>query len=43
MMKPLATGRIVWAEIADANGYRKERPVVIITPTDRIQPGELWK
>ena len=29
-------GQIVWAEMADANGIRKERPVVIITPDDQI-------
>lgn len=29
-------GQIVWAEIADANGIRKERPAVVVTPTDRI-------
>ena len=29
-------GRIVWAEIADANGFPRLRPVVIVTPSDRI-------
>ena len=29
----------MWAEIADAKGFRKERPGVIITPTDQIQSG----
>src|SRR5207248_912528 len=29
---------IVWAEIADANGIRKLRPAVIVTPTDRLTP-----
>jgi hypothetical protein len=36
MTPPAATGRIVWAEIADANGVRKLRPAVIVTPADRI-------
>jgi hypothetical protein len=31
-------GRIVWAEIADANGIRKLRPAVVVTPTDRLSP-----
>jgi mRNA-degrading endonuclease toxin of MazEF toxin-antitoxin module len=34
----LQLGRIVWAEIADANGIRKLRPAIIVTPTDRITP-----
>ncbi len=39
-MKPkAATGRIVWAEIADSNGIRKLRPAVIVTPTERIVAG----
>jgi PemK-like, MazF-like toxin of type II toxin-antitoxin system len=32
----LTTGRIVWAEIADANGIRKLRPAVVVSPTDRL-------
>ena len=32
----LTFGRIVWAEVADSNGIRKVRPVVIVTPADRI-------
>ena len=36
MTPRLATGRLVWAEIADANGIRKLRPAVIVTPTDRL-------
>ncbi len=24
-------GQIVWAEIADANGVRKSRPVIVLT------------
>src|SRR5258707_10771938 len=29
-------GQIVWAELADANGIRKLRPAVVVTPSDRI-------
>ena len=29
-------GQIVWADIADANGFCKGRPVVIVTPDDQI-------
>jgi hypothetical protein len=36
MPGPLQLGRIVWADIADANGVRKLRPAVIVTPSDRI-------
>ena len=38
MSAPLQFGRIVWAEMADANGIPKLRPVVIVTPSDRITP-----
>lgn len=38
MAGPLQFGQIVWAEIADANGIRKLRPAIILTPTDRITP-----
>ena len=41
MPGPLQLGRIVWAEIADANGIPKLRPVVIVTPSDRITPTAL--
>jgi mRNA-degrading endonuclease toxin of MazEF toxin-antitoxin module len=33
-------GSVVWAEIADANGHRKIRPAVILTPTADIAPGK---
>jgi len=36
MTHHLATGRIVWAEIAEANGIRKLRPAVIVTPTEQL-------
>lgn len=39
MTPRLSTGRIVWAEVADANGVRKLRPAVILSPTDRLFPG----
>ena len=34
----LQLGRIVWAEMTDANGIPKLRPAVIVTPSDRITP-----
>jgi hypothetical protein len=34
MTARLAAGRIVWAEIADANGIRKLRPVVLLRAAD---------
>ena len=34
----LQLGRIVGAEMVDANGIPKLRPVVIVTPSDRIAP-----
>ena len=34
-------GRIVWVDMADANGIRKQRPAVIVTPNDRITPTAL--
>jgi hypothetical protein len=33
---PVQFGQIVWAEVPDANGVRKLRPAVVLTPTDRI-------
>ncbi len=36
MTPPLQCGHIVWAELADANGVRKARPVVIVSPSDPI-------
>ena len=38
MPGPVQFGRIVWTEIADANGVRKLRPAVIVTPSHRITP-----
>ena len=29
-------GQIAWAEVADANGVRKARPVVVLTSSERI-------
>jgi hypothetical protein len=34
----LQLGRIVWAEIRDANGIPKLRPAIIVTPSNRITP-----
>src|SRR5579872_1907494 len=31
-------GQIVWAEMSDANGIRKLRPAVVITPSNQIVP-----
>ena len=36
MATGLALGRIVWAQVADANGISKLRPAVIVTPTEAI-------
>lgn len=42
MAAAIRFGSIVWTEMADANGIRKARPVVVVTPDDRIaQPGEV--
>ena len=38
MPGPVQFGRIVWVDMADANGIRKLRPAVIVTPNDRITP-----
>jgi PemK-like, MazF-like toxin of type II toxin-antitoxin system len=37
--RPLQLGSVVWAELEDANGYRKVRPVVVASPTEDIQAG----
>jgi hypothetical protein len=42
MPGPLQLGRIVWVDIADANGMRKLRPAVIVTPSDRITRATAW-
>ena len=36
MTAPVRFGQIVWAELADANGVRKLRPAVVVTPDNRI-------
>jgi len=41
MASPLRTGQIVWAEIADANGMRKTRPAIIVTPDESIRASGL--
>jgi hypothetical protein len=32
-------GSVVWAQLEDANGFRKTRPVVVVTPTADIAIG----
>src|SRR3954470_12541514 len=34
----LRRGRIVWATVRDRHGFIKHRPVVILTPTEQIDP-----
>lgn len=29
-------GQIVWATLRDRNGFRKQRPAIVLTPTDEI-------
>jgi mRNA-degrading endonuclease toxin of MazEF toxin-antitoxin module len=36
MPEALQFGRIVWVEVADNRGERKERPAIILTPTEQI-------
>ena len=38
--RPLQLGSVVWAELEDANGYRKVRPVAVVTPTANIDAGQ---
>jgi mRNA-degrading endonuclease toxin of MazEF toxin-antitoxin module len=33
-------GSVVWTELEDSNGYRKVRPVVVVTPTAEITAGK---
>jgi len=33
----LRYGRIVWARLTDTNGFRKNRPCIILTPTHEIR------
>ena len=37
---PLQLGSVVWAEIEDANGFRKVRPCVVVTATADISAGK---
>ena len=37
--RPLQLGSVVWAELEDSNGFRKVRPVVVVTPTTDIDAG----
>jgi hypothetical protein len=34
---PVRFGQIVFAEVADANGIRKVRPAIVVTPSDCLQ------
>jgi hypothetical protein len=38
--RPLQLGSAAWAELEDANGYRKVRPVAVVTPTADIDAGQ---
>jgi hypothetical protein len=38
MMPSAKKGSVVWAEIADKNGHKKNRPAVILTDTNLILP-----
>jgi mRNA-degrading endonuclease toxin of MazEF toxin-antitoxin module len=39
-MMPREYGQIVLAPVPDGHGHIKIRPVVVLTPTDQIRPGE---
>ena len=40
-MATLEQGRIVWAEVLDPDGRnRKRRPLVILTPSNQVSPGD---
>jgi len=36
----LRRGRIVWATVRDMRGHEKQRPIIILTETENIRPGE---
>jgi hypothetical protein len=36
----LRRGRLVWAVVRDRRGVPKQRPLIILTPTDAIDPRE---
>ena len=36
----LRRGRILFAAVRDRNGYTKQRPCLVLTPTDKIGPDE---
>ena len=36
----LRYGRLVWARLIDRNGFGKDRPCVVLTPTERIHRGQ---
>ena len=33
-------GSVVWVELVDANGFRKVRPAVVVSPTTDITAGQ---
>ena len=37
--RPLQLGQVIWAELEDANGFRKARPAVVVSPTADIDAG----
>ena len=38
--RPPQLGSVIWAELQDANGFRKVRPAVVLTPTAEIAAGQ---
>jgi mRNA-degrading endonuclease toxin of MazEF toxin-antitoxin module len=38
--RPIQLGSVVWAELEDANGYRKVRPVAVVSPTADVDAGK---
>lgn len=37
--RALQLGSVVWAEVEDSNGYRKVRPVAVVSPTADLDAG----
>ena len=35
--RELRYGRLIWAQLKDRNGFRKDRPGIILTPTEEIE------
>jgi mRNA-degrading endonuclease toxin of MazEF toxin-antitoxin module len=36
-LSQLRYGRIIWGELKDRNGFRKQRPGIVVTPTAHIE------